>query len=107
MTPRFQSRLRALGDHPLVGEARGIGLVGACELVRDKTTKAAFDAKLAVGAKCMGFCQQRGLIVRAIGDAIAVCPPYIVTPSDIDAIFDRYALGLDDTYAWAKEERLV
>lgn len=107
MTPQFQSRLQALAEHPLVGEARGIGLVGACELVRDKGTKEAFDAKLAVGAKCMAFCQQRGLIVRAIGDAVAVCPPYIVTPEDIDAIFDRYARGLDDTHAWAKKEGIL
>ena len=56
-----------------------MGLVGACELVRDKETKQAFDARLALGAKCMGFCQDRGLIVRAIGDAVAVCPPFIVT----------------------------
>jgi 4-aminobutyrate--pyruvate transaminase len=47
MTPRFQQRLHGLADHPLVGEARGVGLVGACELVKNKETKQAFDAKLA------------------------------------------------------------
>ena len=107
MTPLFQTRLQALADHPLVGEARGIGLVGACELVRDKETKAAFDAKSGVGAKCMALCQQRGLILRAIGDALAVCPPYIVTEGDIEDIFDRFRQGLDDTLEWAKQERLV
>jgi 4-aminobutyrate--pyruvate transaminase len=107
LTPRFQSRLQGFAAHPLVGEARGIGLLGACELVRDKESKEAFDAKLAVGAKCMAFCQQHGLIVRAIGDAVAVCPPYIVTERDVDDIFDRYAQGLDDTYAWAKQERIL
>lgn len=107
MTPKFQARLNALGDNPLVGEARGIGLVGAVELVRDKSTKAVFDAKLGVGAKCMALCQQHGLIVRAIGDAVAVCPPYIVTADDIDEIFDRFAAGLDDTLAWAEREGLV
>lgn len=104
MTPRFQRRLNALGDHPIVGEARGIGLVGACELVRDKSKRDSYDAQQSVGAKCMAMCQSHGLIVRAIGDAVAICPPYIVSESDIDEIFDRYERGLDDTLAWAKKE---
>jgi 4-aminobutyrate---pyruvate transaminase len=107
VTPRFQQQLAALADHPLVGEARGIGLVGACELVKDKGTRASFDASVAVGAKCMAFCQEHGLIVRAIGDAVALCPPYIVTDGDIDEIFARYRKGLDATLDWATRERLL
>jgi 4-aminobutyrate--pyruvate transaminase len=107
MTPRFQQRLHALGEHALVGEARGIGLVGACELVKSKESKEAFDAKLAVGAKCMAFCQNHGLVVRAIGDAVALCPPYIVTDTQIDEIFDKFAQGLDDTLEWASKEKLL
>ena len=107
MTPRFQARLHALADHPLVGEARGVGLVGACELVQDRDSKAAFDAKLAVGAKCMAFCQQHGLIVRAIGDAVAMCPPYIVTEDQVDEIFDLFEKGLNDTLDWATKEKLL
>jgi 4-aminobutyrate--pyruvate transaminase len=107
LAPRFQARLGALAAHPLVGETRGIGLVGACELVQNKTTKAAFDARQGVGAKCMQLCQERGLIVRAIGDVIALCPPFIVTPEQIDEIFERLGQGLDDTLAWAHRERLL
>jgi 4-aminobutyrate--pyruvate transaminase len=107
MTPRFQSRLAALAEHPLVGEARGIGLVGGCELVQNKATKAAFPAGSAVGAKCMAFCQRRGLIVRSIGDVIVICPPYVVSEGDIDEIFDLLARGLDDTLEWARKERLI
>jgi 4-aminobutyrate---pyruvate transaminase len=107
VSPRFIERLHACADHPLVGNTRGIGLVGACELVQNKSTKAAFDAKAAVGAKCMQLCQQRGLIVRAIGDTIALCPPFVVTEGDIDDIFGRLRRGLDDTLAWAKKEKLV
>jgi 4-aminobutyrate--pyruvate transaminase len=107
IAPQFQAGLSALAEHALVGDTRGIGLVGACELVRDKSTKAAFDAKSAVGAKCMHFCQEHGLIVRAIGDVIALCPPFIVTPSDVDEIFAKLRLGLDDTLEWAKRERLI
>jgi 4-aminobutyrate--pyruvate transaminase len=107
LTPKFQTLLSSLGNHPLVGEARGVGLVGACELVRSKDTKEAFDPKLAVGAKCMAYCQNHGLIVRAIGDAVAVCPPYIVTEEQVAEIFTLFERGLNDTLDWAKQEGLV
>jgi 4-aminobutyrate--pyruvate transaminase len=55
----------------------------------------------------MAFCQEHGLIVRAIGDAVAVCPPYIATEEQIEEIFDLFAKGLDDTLDWAKKERLL
>jgi len=107
VAPQFQARLNALASHPLVGDTRGIGLLGGCELVQNKNTKAGFDAKRGVGAKCMQLCQERGLIVRAIGDVIALCPPFIVTPDQIDEIFTLLAQGLDDTLAWARKEQLV
>ena len=107
LTPQFQARLAALGEHPLVGEARGIGLLGAVELVRNKETKAQFDAGLAIGTKCLGFCQERGLIARAIGDSVALCPPYVVTPEQIDEIFDLFKKGLDDTLDWATREKIL
>ena len=107
IAPQFQTRLQSLAGHPLVGEARGIGLLGACELVRNKSTKAAFDPKDAVGTRCLHFCEKRGLIVRAVGDAVVLCPPFIVTESDVEEIFDRFRQGLDDTLAWAHKERLV
>jgi 4-aminobutyrate--pyruvate transaminase len=107
VAPQFQARLNALASHPLVGDTRGIGLLGGCELVQNKTTKAAFDAKRGVGAKCMQLCQERGLIVRAIGDVIALCPPFIVTPDQIDEIFTLLAQGLDDTLTWARKEQIV
>jgi 4-aminobutyrate--pyruvate transaminase len=107
LAPTFQARLALLGEHPLVGDTRGIGLLGACELVQNKATKAAFDARLAVGAKCMQLCQAHGLIVRAIGDSIALCPPYVVTADHLDEIFTKLARGFDDTLAWARRERLL
>ncbi|HZF30775.1 MAG TPA: aminotransferase [Gammaproteobacteria bacterium] len=107
VAPKFQQRLQALATHALVGDARGIGLLGAVELVRNKETKVAFDSRHAVGAKCMALCQERGLIVRAIGDVVALCPPFIVKPKDVDDIFDRLGDGLDDTLAWAQKEGLA
>lgn len=107
IAPQFQARLAGLAAHPLVGDTRGIGLVGGCELVRNKATKEAFDAQLAVGAKAMQLCQEQGLIVRAVGDVVVLCPPFIVTPNDVDEIFTKLRRGLDDTLAWAQRERLL
>jgi 4-aminobutyrate--pyruvate transaminase len=107
-TPQFQSRLAALGEHPLVGEARGLGLVGAVELVADRGTKASFDPKAGVGARAVRFAEEEGLIVRFIvGDVLSICPPLIISPAEIDALFDRLARALDRTLDWAKRERLL
>jgi len=96
----FQARLRSLGEHPLVGEARGIGLIGAVELVRDKATKEAFPAAQGVGAYCMARCEANGLIVRALGDSVAICPPLIISADQVDELFSKLAKALDETWAW-------
>jgi 4-aminobutyrate--pyruvate transaminase len=102
MAVPFQARLAALGDHPLVGEARGIGLIGAVELVRDKTTGAAFPAAEGVGAYCSARCEANGLIVRALGDSIALCPPLIISADQIDELFTKLGRALDETWAWVR-----
>jgi 4-aminobutyrate---pyruvate transaminase len=104
--PRFQARLKRLADHPLVGEARGVGLIGAVELVADKQTKRPFNPARWVGAYCMGRSQEHGLIQRAVQDNLAFCPPLIVSETEIDAIFDRFEKALDDTEAWVTKEKL-
>lgn len=104
MAPYFQRRLRAFGDHPLVGEARGIGLIGGCELVRDKSSGEAFDPNQKVGLHCMDRCQDHGLLVRAIGDTVAFCPPLIISETQIDEIFDRFEKALEDTLQWVEKE---
>jgi 4-aminobutyrate--pyruvate transaminase len=105
--PRFEARFAALADHPLVGEAKGLGLIGGLEIVADKATKRQFDPKKAVATKCMGFAQAEGLIVRSLlGDRIAVCPPLIVTEEEIDGIFDRLTRALDRTADWVRKEGL-
>ena len=105
--PRFQARLKALGQHPLVGEARGTGLIGAIELVADTATKRSFDPKAGVGPRAVRFAEEEGLIVRFLpGDSISVCPPLIIAPAEIDALFDRLGRALDRTLDWVRRERL-
>ena len=103
--PRFQERLSAMGDHPLVGEARGIGLIGGCELVADKGSKQSFDPKQGVGPHCAARSQEHGLILRSLSDTIAFCPPLIITENEIDELFDRFSRALEDTETWVEKEQ--
>ncbi len=107
VAPRLQEGLRRFTDHPLVGEARGVGLVGALEMVKDKKTKESFDPKAGVGAYFMKRSQEHGLLTRAMGDTIAVCPPLIITESEIDLMLQRLGKALDDTLAFVRENMLA
>jgi len=100
ISPRLQDGLRRLADHPLVGEARGVGLVGALELVRDRDTGEPFDPKLGVGAYFQGQAEEEGLIIRAIGDSLAVCPPLIIVEDEIDELLRCLGKALDATKKW-------
>lgn len=106
MSPLFQKKLKAMNDHPLVGESRGIGLIGACELVADKETGEPFDPKEGVGQYCALRALEHGLIVRSLGDSIAFCPPLIITEDEIDALFTRFGLALRETEEWVEREKL-
>ncbi len=107
LEPHFLQRLRALGSHPLVGEARGVGLIGGLELVQDKSTRAGFDPSTGVGAFVQNAALEQGLILRAIRDTVAVCPPLIINDSQIDELFDKFKLALDAALGFARKERLV
>ncbi len=99
LEPLFLSKLRSLESHPLVGEARGIGLIGAVELVRCKQTRSVFNKAERVGARCAAFAAEEGLLVRAIGDTIAICPPLIISEAEISQLADRLSRALDRTAA--------
>jgi 4-aminobutyrate--pyruvate transaminase len=105
MAPIFALRLKALADHPLVAEARCVGLLGALELVKDKRTRQSFDAKLGVGARAARFAEEEGLICRAVGgDNVGLCPPLVIDGAEINAMFDMLTRALDKTEAWARKE---
>lgn len=105
--PTFEKRMADLENHPLVGNSRAKGLIGAVELVADKETKRAFDASQGVGVAAQNNAQKHGLIVRAMGgDIVAFCPPLIIDDAQINEIFDKFEKGLDDTEAWIAKEGL-
>jgi 4-aminobutyrate--pyruvate transaminase len=108
VAPLFQKRLAALGGHPLVGEASGIGLIGAVELVADKATRTNFEPARQVGATLGNFAQGEGLIVRPLlGDRVALCPPLVIAEGEIAELFDRLERALAKTLDWAKREKLI
>ena len=105
MAPIFKLRIQALAEHPLVGEARAVGLLGGLELVKDKRARQGFEPKLGVGAKAARFAEEEGLLCRAVGgDNIGLCPPLVIEAAEINAIFDMLARALDKTEAWARKE---
>jgi 4-aminobutyrate---pyruvate transaminase len=108
VAPAFQKRLKALAAHPLVGEAVGIGLIGAIELVADKATKQNFEGAKQVAATFAGMAQAEGLIVRPLlGDRIALCPPLVITEDEIAELFDRFERALAKCLDWTKREKLI
>jgi 4-aminobutyrate--pyruvate transaminase len=93
----LQRELRQFASHPLVGEVRGTGLIAGIELVADQATKKAFAPQLKVGPRAFGVGQQHGLIVRAIGDTLALCPPLIINESQVMELVARLKRTLDVT----------
>jgi 4-aminobutyrate---pyruvate transaminase len=106
--PRFQAGLQKLGEHPLVGEARGIGLVGGLELVADKASRRAFEPKRGMAARAVQFAQEEGVISRFLaGDTVSLCPPLIISDDEMEEMFTRLNRALDRSYAWARREGLI
>jgi putrescine aminotransferase len=97
--PYLQKRLRELADHPLVGEVRGVGMLGAIELVQDKASRKRFDGAVGVGMICRGHCFNKGLIMRAVGDTMIISPPLVISKAEIDELLEKARLCLDLTAA--------
>ncbi|MCR8922952.1 aminotransferase [Dasania sp. GY-MA-18] len=103
----MQSKMAAFKDHPLVGDIRGAGMIGAIELVANKDKGTPF-ATGAVGGNIMKTCQDNGLIVRAVaGSSAAFCPPLVTTEAQIDEMFEKFGKSLDQTLDFVKKENLL
>ncbi|MCH6582871.1 MAG: aspartate aminotransferase family protein [Proteobacteria bacterium] len=97
VAPRFQARLKALSEHPLVGDARGVGLIGGIEIVANKSTKQSFPPETKAAAAVETNALKHGLIVRPLpSDSVGICPPLVITEAEIDDLFDRLSRALDD-----------
>ena len=97
--PHFSERVQALQNHPLVGQARSVGLIGAIELVADKDSKEQFPAADKIAVKVAAAARERNLILRPTpGDSVAFCPPLIITDDQIDEMFDAVTDALNAVY---------
>ncbi|MEL7462841.1 MAG: aminotransferase [Pseudomonadota bacterium] len=99
LTPYFMKRLKDFENHPLVGEARGVGLMGALEVVKDKATKESWDGSLSVSERLANACQDNGLICRPLGPSVVLCPPFIFDEALTDEMFDKIGAALDQVEA--------
>ena len=95
--PYLQKRLRELADHPLVGEVRGVGMLGAIELAKNKQTRERFPSEMGVGMICRGHCFENGLIMRAVGDTMIIAPPLVISKDEIDELVEKARKCLDLT----------
>ncbi|SOC18094.1 aspartate aminotransferase family protein [Stappia indica] len=103
--PYLQQRWKALGDHPLVGEARMVGLVGALELVPAKGDRSRKFAPVGeVGTLCRDISFGNGLVMRAVRDSMIISPPLVLTHEEADELVARAARTLDETYAALKKD---
>ncbi len=95
--PYIAEKWQQLTSHALVGEARIVGLIGALELVKDKTTRQFFDDRGSVGTLCRDICFDSGLVMRAIEDTMVISPPLCITREEIDELINLVIRCLDQT----------
>ncbi len=102
--PYLQQHWRALEDHPLVGEARGVGLIGALELVRDKASRQGFADPGEIGTVCRDLCIANGLVMRAVRATMIIAPPLVMTRAQVDELVDKARIALDLTLEEARRQ---
>ncbi len=105
---RFQERLAGFAEHPLTGEVRGVGLIGAIEVVADKDSKRSFDPSQKAGPMLQNIALEEGLIIRSLpGDSVAFCPPLIISEAEVDELFDRFGRAYDRMLDMLRQEGTV
>jgi putrescine---pyruvate transaminase len=99
LAPYFAAGLQSLNDHPIVGETRSVGLIGAIELSKHKATRARFHDSGRVGTICRDHCFANNLVMRACWDTMVLAPPFCITKKELDELFRLARIALDKTYA--------
>jgi putrescine aminotransferase len=98
--PYFKTALQRLGEHPIVGETRALGLIGAVEIVRQRGTNLRFGEKEGTaGPVVRDRCIANGLMVRAVRDTIVICPPLIITRAEVDRLVEILGKSLTEAAA--------
>jgi len=95
--PYLQEKWQALGEHPLVGDTRMVGLMGAFELVASKEPLQRFDEKRGAGTLCRDHLLDNGLCMRAVGDTIICAPPFVLSHAEADELIEKTHIALDLT----------
>ena len=95
----LNERMQEIAEHPLVGEVRMKSLIGAVELVEDKSSRKMFEDTGSVGTICRDYCIQNGLVMRAVRDGMIFCPPLIFTNENVDELVDKLKKSLDQTHS--------
>ncbi|MEY1556144.1 aminotransferase [Yoonia sp. R2331] len=99
LTPMFEAGLARIAEKANIGEWRGKGLMGAVEAVKDKDSKTPFDGSLSVSERIANACTDQGLICRPLGQAVVLCPAFIMTEGQMDEMFDKLNRALDGVFA--------
>ncbi len=107
VSPHFKQRLDALNAHPLVGQTRSVGLIGAIEVVKNKTKKEQYTAAENIPMFASGAALKHGVVTRAVNNALCLCPPLIIKPAEIDELFDGITKGLDDALEEARKNGIA
>ncbi|MEW2911920.1 aspartate aminotransferase family protein [Leisingera sp. JC11] len=106
--PYLKKKWEALTDHPLVGEAKIVGMMGSIALTPNKETRAAFASDAGtVGYICRERCFANNLVMRHVGDRMIISPPLVITPEQIDVLIERAVKSLDECYAELKKQDLL
>ncbi|MEO0618794.1 MAG: aspartate aminotransferase family protein [Pseudomonadota bacterium] len=105
--PYFREKWLTLGDHPLVGEARAIGMLGAVELVCDKATNRLFEDGPAAAAVVRDMALNAGLVMRAVKSRMVISPPLVISHDELDELVEKARIALDDAYAHLKQHGLI
>ncbi|OUS19501.1 aspartate aminotransferase family protein [Rhodobacterales bacterium 59_46_T64] len=108
IAPYLKEKWEGLLDHPLVGEAKIVGLMGSVALTPDKASRAAFASDPGtIGYICRDRCFANNLVMRHVGDRMIICPPLVITKAEVDLLIERARKSLDETLEKASADGLM